>query len=98
MVDKVAAPAPAAGKGLQNIVVGQTKLSEVNGTEGKLIYAGYKIEDLAEHATFEEVIYLLWHAKMPTASQLEESLTAMHRQISLPPALLHLLTNLPNHS
>ena len=58
MSDKVAAPAPAA-KGLQNIVVGKTNLSLVNGAEGKLSYVGYKIEDLAEHATFEEVIYLL---------------------------------------
>src|SRR5260221_1717285 len=95
MVDKVAAPAPAAGKGLQNIVVGQTKLSLVNGTEGKLIYAGYKIEDLAEHSTFEEVIYLLWHLKLPNKTQLEELRKAINAQMALSPEVISLMKMLP---
>ena len=95
MTEKTAAPAPAAGKGLQNIVVGQTKLSEVNGTEGKLIYAGYKIEDLAEHATFEEVIYLLWHGRLPTASQLEELRKALNAEMHVSPEIIDLLGKLP---
>src|SRR5258707_507897 len=95
MVDKVAAPAPAAGKGLQNIVVGQTKLSLVNGTEGKLIYAGYKIEDLAEHSTFEEVIYLLWHLKLPNKTQLEEMRKAISAQMALSPEIISLMKMLP---
>src|SRR5579871_3720993 len=87
MAEKVSSPAPAAGKGLQNVVVGQTKLSLVNGTEGKLIYAGYKIEDLAEHATFEEVIYLLWHLKLPTKSELDGLTKALHAEMALSPEI-----------
>src|SRR5215510_11777967 len=98
MTEKTAAPAPAAGKGLQNVVVGQSKLSLVNGTEGKLIYAGYKIEDLAEHASFEEVIYLLWHGKLPTASQLAELRKALSGEMSLSPAILDLLGKFPKEA
>src|SRR5579859_110183 len=94
MSDKVAAPAPAA-KGLQNIVVGKTNLSLVNGAEGKLSYVGYKIEDLAEHATFEEVIYLLWHLKLPTQSQLEEMRKAINAQMALSPEVIALMKQLP---
>lgn len=96
MSDKPAAPtAVAAAKGLQNIVVGQSKLSLVNGAEGKLIYAGYRIEDLAEHATFEEVIYLLWNGSLPTKSQLEELRKALNDQMALSPEILALMATLP---
>ncbi|MEP7284570.1 MAG: citrate/2-methylcitrate synthase [Chloroflexota bacterium] len=96
MSDKAAPVLPAAGKGLQNIVVGQTKLSLVNGTEGKLIYAGYKIEDLAEHATFEEVTYLLWHGQLPTVSQLENLRKAIQGEMALSPEILTLMATLPH--
>src|SRR5579859_7849170 len=95
MTEKVASPAPAAGKGLQNVVVGQTKLSLVNGTEGKLIYSGYKIEDLAEHATFEEVIYLLWHLQLPNQHQLDEMRKAINAETGLAPEIIALMKSLP---
>jgi citrate synthase len=98
MTDKVATPAPAAGKGLQNVVVGQSKLSLVNGAEGKLIYAGYKIEDLAEHATFEEVIYLLWHGKLPTKSQLEQLRQAIVNEMDLSPETIKLMKQFPKEA
>ncbi len=96
MTNKVAAPAP--GKGLQNVVVGQSKLSLVNGAEGKLIYAGYKIEDLAEHATFEEVIYLLWHGELPTKSQVDSMQQRLHEQMALPPEILDLMRQFPKEA
>ena len=61
-----------ADKGLQGVVVAESTLSEVNGEEGKLIYAGYAIEDLAANVTFEEVCHLLWYGELPTSSQLEQ--------------------------
>jgi citrate synthase len=96
MTDKIAAP--ATGKGLQNVVIGQTKLSLVNGTEGKLIYAGYKIEDLAEHASFEEVIYLLWHGELPTKSQLENLSKSLVEQMTLAPEILAVMKKLPKEA
>lgn len=54
-------------QGLEGIVAASTKLSEVDGTAGRLTIAGYAVEDLAPHATFEEVVYLLLHGSLPTA-------------------------------
>src|SRR5579863_185561 len=85
-----------APKGLQNVVVDQTKLSEVNGTEGKLIYAGYNIEDLAEHASFEEVIYLLWHLHLPTKAHLDELTTQLRDHMALSPQMIALLKMFPH--
>jgi citrate synthase len=100
MTDKTTTkPSPTtAAKGLQNIVVGQTKLSEVNGTEGKLIYAGYNIEDLAEHASFEEVIYLLWHLHLPTKAQLDEISEQLRAHMPLSPEILALMKMLPHEA
>ena len=86
--------APKTG-GLAGIVAGQTAIATV-GKEGMgLNYRGYSIYDLAEHATFEEVAYLLLIGELPTASQLSgfrAELTAMRR---LPPALCSVLEQLP---
>lgn len=59
-------------EGLEDVVAGTSSICDVNGTEGKLIYAGYDIHDIAENTTFEEVIYLLWHRKLPNATELAE--------------------------
>ncbi len=67
-----------AGSGLEGIVVAQTRLSTIDGEAGTLVYAGYTIEDLAEHATFEEVCHLLWNGEMPT----REELAALRKRIA----------------
>lgn len=92
MTDKAA----AASKGLANVVVGQSKLSLVNGAEGKLIYRGYKIEDLAEHASFEEVIYLLWQGALPTQFQLVTLTKALQGEASLPEGVIEIMKRFPH--
>jgi citrate synthase len=57
-------------RGLENVVVASTALSAIDGTAGRLSYAGYDIHDLAERATFEEVFYLLWYGELPNSAQL----------------------------
>jgi citrate synthase len=59
-------------KGLADVVAAQTKISDIDGKLGKLWYAGYSIDDLAEHASFEEVLFLLHHVRLPTQRELEE--------------------------
>jgi citrate synthase len=98
MADKPAAAPTVAQKGLQNIVVGQSKLSLVNGTEGKLIYVGYKIEDLAEHATFEEVTFLLWNLRLPTAAEREDMRKTLNAQMALSPEITALMRALPKQA
>ena len=60
----------STSKGLEGVVAAETRLSEVNGAEGILIYGGYRIEDLAENSTFEEVCHLLWYGELPNRAQL----------------------------
>ena len=59
-----------ATKGLEGIVATTSSISSI--IDGVLTYRGINIDDLAEHASFEEVVYLLWHGKLPTQSELEE--------------------------
>ncbi len=82
-------------KGLEGVIVAQTELSNVDGNAGKLEYRGYQIRELAEHALFEEVIYLLWYGKLPTRTELAEFNTALAAQRGLPPALVDIMKRFP---
>jgi citrate synthase len=62
----------AAAAGLRGVVAAQSSIGDVNGDEGKLIYQGYDIHDLAEHATFEEVVFLLWNGRLPKQEELDD--------------------------
>ncbi|QLG63761.1 citrate synthase [Halorarum salinum] len=59
-------------RGLEGVVVAESGLSHIDGDAGKLVYRGYAIEDLAEHASYEETLYLLWHGELPTESELAD--------------------------
>jgi len=66
-------------KGLEGVVVAESSLSYIDGSVGKLVYRGHAIEDLAREASYEEVLYLLWHGELPTRDELaafEESMAA----------------------
>ncbi|MFB6354445.1 MAG: citrate synthase, partial [Halobacteriales archaeon] len=57
-------------KGLEGVLVAESSLSSIDGDAGELIYRGYAIEDLAREASFEEVLFLLWHGHLPDADEL----------------------------
>ncbi|WP_439027703.1 citrate synthase [Haloarchaeobius sp. DT45] len=59
-------------KGLEGVLVAESDLSFIDGDEGRLIYRGYTIEDLARGASYEEVLYLLWHGKLPNREELDD--------------------------
>jgi citrate synthase len=69
-----------SGKGLEGVVAAETALSDIDGRKGILWYVGYDINDLAEHASFEEVIYLLHNLELPTSSQLAEVKEMLERE------------------
>jgi len=58
-------------RGLEGVLVAESELSYVDGAVGKLVYRGYDIEDLAREASYEEVLYLLWHGSLPTRDELD---------------------------
>lgn len=82
-------------EGLRDAIIGKSRICDVNGDEGKLIYAGYDIHDLAQHATFEEVVYLLWHIVLPTQSQLDELNHHLDEHRVLPDGVLTALKAFP---
>ena len=59
-------------RGLKDVYLDRTQASFIDGGQGKLLYRGYNIHDLAEKSTFEEVVYLLLYGKLPTEAQLNE--------------------------
>src|SRR5450432_2616505 len=63
-------PPPAAG--LEGVVAGESEICYIDGYAGVLSYRGYNIHTLAEHATFEEVIWLLWKGTLPKAAELAQ--------------------------
>ena len=71
---------PKIDRGLRNIYAAETKLSDVNGTEGFLTIKGYPIEELAFKATFEEVINLMFYNRRDNVSEVKNALE-MFRQI-----------------
>src|SRR5512132_1265546 len=56
--------------GLDNVVAATTQLSQVDGEAGRLTIAGYAVDDLAPHASFEEVAHLLLHGRLPDSAAL----------------------------
>jgi len=82
-------------KGLEGIVVADTITSSVNGEEGKLIYVGYSIEDLAANATFEEVCYLLWNERLPNATELEGIRSHIAKEARLPDGIVAMMKGFP---
>jgi citrate synthase len=62
--------APAFSKGLVGVIAAQTALSSVDGQNGVLTYCGYNIHDLAGRVSYEEVVHLLFHGKLPNAAEL----------------------------
>ena len=77
--------------GLEGVVAAETHLCEINGQKGELIYCGYQIQDLAEHATFEEVIHLLWHQRLPTRRELTRLTLELEEESEIPHEIMELL-------
>jgi citrate synthase len=77
--------------GLEGVVAAQTRLSAVDGKAGKLIIAGFPLEEIAPRASFEEMVYLLWTGGLPNSQQLGEFREMLARNRSLPPAVMDLL-------
>ncbi|HEX6052172.1 MAG TPA: citrate synthase/methylcitrate synthase [Gemmatimonadaceae bacterium] len=77
--------------GLDNIVAVSTRLSDVDGEAGRLTIAGYAVEDLAPHATFEEVAYLLLHGRRPERPELVRFARELAARRHLPHAAVDVL-------
>ena len=81
--------------GLEGVVVGQQDISFIDGENGDLLYRGYHIDELAPSASFEEVVYLLWHGKLPNKKELEGLTERLVVRRALNPDHLKLIQSMP---
>ncbi len=86
---------PVTAKGLEGIVANSTRLSDVLGDIGQLIYAGYDINELAGKVTFCEVIYLLWNNRLPTRAELTKFESELRGQRQLPQGVIDFIKSAP---
>ena len=86
----------AASKGLVGVVAATTKLSDVRGLDGELIYCGYNINELAGKATYEEVVHLLHRGKLPNSTELAALKVELAAARKLPDGVIQLIKQLPN--
>lgn len=81
--------------GLEDVVVATSEICFIDGDQGRLLYRGYNIHDLVAHASFEEVVYLLWHGALPTRKELDSFLRELIAHRRLPAKVMALLRSLP---
>jgi citrate synthase len=78
-------------KGLEGVVVAESKVCFIDGMQGKLIYRGYSIEDLAKNCSYEEVAYLLLYEKLPNKSELANFGKDLNRHRPLPKHIVDMM-------
>lgn len=86
------------GAGLEGVVATSSDICFIDGETGVLSYFGYNIHTLADNATFEEVIYLLWNGKLPDKNQLQELKENLVAERELPADVIRFLKEVPKGS
>src|SRR5512132_2872116 len=81
--------------GLEDTVATSSAICYLDGDRGVLAYCGFDIHDLARHATFEEVCFLLWNRRLPTRAELGDLQAQLASARPLPEPTLRLLRMLP---
>ncbi len=81
--------------GLEDTVATSSAICYLDGDRGVLAYCGYDIHDLAGHATFEEVCYLLWHRRLPTRAELGDLQSQLVASRAIPEGVLRIAKSLP---
>jgi citrate synthase len=94
MSDPMTVSKPPGG-GLEGVVAAKSEICFIDGTAGRLVYRGYEIGDLVEHASFEEVAYLLWQDRLPNRNALNTLKASIASEAALPVHVLRVLQALP---
>jgi citrate synthase len=85
----------ALSKGLEGVIANETRLGDVRGQEGQLIYCGYDINELAGKVSFEEVIYLLWNNRLPNRGELRSLKEQLASERQLPEQVIAFIKTAP---
>jgi citrate synthase len=81
--------------GLEDVVAAPSGICYIDGDNGILSYRGYNIHDLAQHSTFEEVIYLLWYGRLPKREELDDLAAKLAANRAIPAELVSLMKSFP---
>jgi citrate synthase len=84
-------------KGLEDVVTGQSSICFIDGLEGRLLYRGYDIVDLAPKSSYEETAFLLWNGHLPTAQELHTFTADLTAKRPVPQGVLSIMTSLPTN-
>lgn len=98
MADKVNASTASSAAGLRGVSAASSSISDVDGEKGELIYQGYNIHGLATESNFEEVVFLLWNKRLPTAAELEELRKSLRANYALPTEIIDLMKQFPREA
>jgi citrate synthase len=82
-------------RGLEGVIANSTRLSDVVGDKGQLIYAGYDINELAGKVSYKEVVYLLWKGELPNRRELEAFMHALRAERELPGGVIDFIKSAP---
>src|ERR1035438_8747902 len=82
--------------GLEGVIAGESEICYIDGYAGVLSYRGYNIHTLADHASFEETIYLLWHGWLPKQGELDQFKKQLAAERGLPLAVVDFLKSVPS--
>ena len=82
-------------RGLEGVIANETRLGDVRGQEGQLIYCGYEINELAGKVSFEEVVYLLWNNRLPRQAELIELKRQLAAERELPAQVVEFIKSTP---
>jgi citrate synthase len=88
----------AAAKGLEGVVAANTRLSDVRGDVGELIYCGYNINELAGKVSYEEVVHLLHHNHLPSRRELGDLKTRLAAARDLPAGVIKIIKSFPKNT
>src|SRR5713101_6727026 len=83
------------GAGLEGVIAGESEICYIDGYAGVLSYRGYNIHTLADHASFEEVVYLLWNGRLPNRSELSALRDELVAYRAVPQPVLDFLAAVP---
>jgi citrate synthase len=86
----------AYSPGLEGVIAGETKISNVDPARNSLMYRGYDIHDLAKHSTFEEVAFLLLHGYLPKQNELDAFKKELVKERDLPAPVMEALKKFPS--
>ena len=87
----------AQSKGLEDVVAGQSSICYIDGHEGRLLYRGYDIVDLAANSTYEETAFLLLNGRVPTPTELKAFSEELDSKCPVPNDVISIIRMLPRN-